>query len=423
MTRALRPHERTTVQTLRATRPLDTCAQISVLASIALGRNISARSVRRVVRGRAVAGSPPPPSRVNWSKPPPDDDVVDAAVWLDAQEYGWNFGSRFVLPRLRERYPNLRFSRAAVLASSRKLNPSAFIVRTEQALRQMIKSGSFFAPCFRYLWQSDMNMVLADYGVYHNSIVDVCSSFWVSLVPMTCYLAHVVCEVSFRPAAEEAGGLPYVLTTDKGVEPNVYVYTQRRAAYLAPYPPADPPHKYLKSKRNSVVESYQGRVNTQCNIYAKVMFVYMEQVLRIYDRNDPIQKGALANVAVIVLRHADEQLRRSHNIHPVRGANGRSKGIPEQLRASKPYNGPPRVLPGGVDLTAEYESATGRRMRREPRWARQRDPLYGQPHRQAARMSAVLAALGDLKSAWADVMHNTGRARFIPAYQLYLSFR
>ena len=59
----------------------------------------------------------------------------------------------------------------------------------------------------------------------------------------------------------------------------------------------------------------------------------------------------------------------------------------------------------------------------EPSWAAQRDPLYGQPLRQAQRMAAVMAIWGSKEAVWADIMHNTGRQRFIPSYLRYLQFR
>ena len=62
-------------------------------------------------------------------------------------------------------------------------------------------------------------------------------------------------------------------------------------------------------------------------------------------------------------------------------------------------------------------------LRRVPIWAAARDPLYNQPARQQARHQAVMALWGSVPLAWADILHNTGRARFIPSYVLFLAFR
>ena len=79
-------------------------------------------------------------------------------------------------------------------------------------------------------------------------------------------------------------------------------------------------------------------------------------------------------------------------------------------------------MPGGVDYVDLYDAANRVRLPREPTWAASRDQLYGQQQRQQQRQAAVSAVWGSLADVWADVLHNTGRGRFIPGYVVFLSF-
>ena len=153
----------------------------------------------------------------------------------------------------------------------------------------------------------------------------------------------------------------------------------------------------------------------------KLVLVYMEYVLRILDRNTPHMLGAVQALGVAVLEYADRLLLGVWDTHIVRSARC-NVGRPVDLRAAHPHAGGRRTLQPGVDYVGMYEAASQRRLRREPRWAAARDPLYGNPARQAQRSVAVTQAWGSVALAWADVLHNAGRGRFIPAYLVYLSF-
>ena len=76
-------------------------------------------------------------------------------------------------------------------------------------------------------------------------------------------------------------------------------------------------------------------------------------------------------------------------------------------------------LAPGVDYLALYEQCSGP-LPREPGYAAARDPLYGQPAKQAHRAACVAAIWGPVAHVWADVCHNTGRAKFIPSFVEYL---
>ena len=147
----------------------------------------------------------------------------------------------------------------------------------------------------------------------------------------------------------------------------------------------------------------------------------MEYVLQILDRNDPKQLGAAQALGVELLEFADAQLLGMWDIHMVRTNSG-NIGRPVDLRTAHPHTGGRRTLQPQVDYVGLYEAASGRQLRREPQWSAVRDPLYGNAVRQAQRTAAVMGVWGTGAMAWADVLHNAGRARFIPSYVVYLSY-
>ena len=170
------------------------------------------------------------------------------------------------------------------------------------------------------------------------------------------------------------------------------------------------------------MERFNGEINTKVNLPLKLVFVYMEHVLGILDRAMPLQLGAIQALGVWVLEQADVLLLGAWDVHIVRSST-RNIGEPRALRAARPHTGQQRQLTPGADYVVRYEVATGTVKRREPSWLPARDPLHGQPARQAARKAAVMQVWGTVGLAWTDVLHNTGRARFIPAYFVYLAFR
>ena len=305
-----------------------------------------------------------------------------------------------------------------------RINPQAFVIRTSQALRGIVKNGFFFAPHADALWQSDLNQVLQDYGILTCSVVCVGSAYWLKLVAMTSKLSHITWEqCNLRAVLVNGGRLPDVWTTDKGSETHVTAYAVRAAKQWANggLPPAVPAHKYLDSTQQSIVESRNNSINVTVNLHFKLVVVYMERVLHAYTRTNPQQKGALQALLLPVVQHGLDQLRSAWNAHMVRSAHS-NKGIPNRLRRERPHPGPQTMLPIGVDWTVEYENATGSRLRREPSWAAARDPLYGQPQRQAARAAAIMQMWGSVGAAYADVVHTTGRSLFIPSYLVYLQY-
>ena len=209
----------------------------------------------------------------------------------------------------------------------------------------------------------------------------------------------------------------------KGTKTHVTAHAARKAKRWANggQDPRIPAHRYLDTGRQAVVESRNNVINENMMAFAKPMCVYMEQQVHVYLRSNPHHKGALQVLLCLVLEVPIRNILHLWDIHMVRSAS-RNRGVPWKLRRDHPHLGPLTPIPVGIDFVADYEAANGVRLRREPSWAAARDPLYGQPARQAQRMAAVMAIWGTKEAAWADVMHNSGRGLFIPSYLQYLRF-
>ena len=123
------------------------------------------------------------------------------------------------------------------------------------------------------------------------------------------------------------------------------------------------------------------------------------------------------------MQHGDNLLVQSWDTHSVRRARGPAIGRPVDLRAQKPHPPGRTQVPPGLDFVALYEASNGCQLRRVPSWAPARDPLFYQPQRQALRAAAVTARWVSVANAYSDVLHNAGRAYFIPAFVTYISFR
>jgi hypothetical protein len=140
------------------------------------------------------------------------------------------------------------------------------------------------------------------------------------------------------------------------------------------------------------------------------------------DTQNPHHLGACQILGLALLKFADAMFVSDWDTHTVRRARGPAVGKPRDLRAQHPHPTGMRTLPPGRDMVLEYERATGRQLRSQPSWAAARDPLHGQPQRQSQRSAAVLAVWGAMPDVWRDVLHNLGRARFIPGFRVFLQF-
>jgi hypothetical protein len=158
------------------------------------------------------------------------------------------------------------------------------------------------------------------------------------------------------------------------------------------------------------------------NLPMKLMFLYMERRAHVLDTQNPHHLGACQILGLALLKFADAMFVSDWDTHTVRRARGPAVGKPRDLRAQHPHPTGMRTLPPGRDMVLEYERATGRQLRSQPSWAAARDPLHGQPQRQSQRSAAVLAVWGAMPDVWRDVLHNLGRARFIPGFRVFLQF-
>lgn len=140
--------------------------------------------------------------------------MLDLLYILFAYHAGFNHGYRFVKAKLEHEWPALHFSVRAVLASMARVNPDAFGVRASGALRGAAKNGVFVAPYFGSLWQSDLNLVLAEWGIAFSSVCDVSTCTWLGLTVITDKLAATVWAANEHVVEVWGGLMPDVWTTD-----------------------------------------------------------------------------------------------------------------------------------------------------------------------------------------------------------------
>ena len=175
---------------------------------------ITLRSVRRIIAAAHTVGHSSAPN----THFQPSDAVLDVLYSLFAYHAGFNHGVGFVKPVLERDWPTMNFSRRAVLRAMARVNPEAARVRASGALRGAAKNGVFIAPFFGSLWQSDLNLVLQEWGLIFNSVCDVCTSTWVGLTLITDRLAATVWEDNASVVDVWGGFMPDVWTTDCGTE-------------------------------------------------------------------------------------------------------------------------------------------------------------------------------------------------------------
>lgn len=380
-----------------------------------LGHHMSIRHLRRVASSAGAPFSHPQRRRQ------PNQAVVDGLYRQFAQENGYNYGLRYVLGVLHDENPHLRFSYRATARAMRNVNPVATAIRRTQANRRLVRRGAFHATKFMELWQSDMNWVLERWGLGHSIIYDVGTHSCVRLKAMAEKLTVTLWKESHEPIVRRLG-FPRMWTTDKGTETYLTAFVVRCVARAANRSVAG--HRFLPSKLQSGVERFNGEINVKVNLPLKLVLIYMEAVLNILDPSRPYHLGACQILGREVLQHADDNLARAWDVHTVRHRSGRGLGKPRDLRRANPAPAQaPQRLPAGIDYISLYEQANGRQLRREPLWAAARDPLYGQPARQALRAAAVVAYWGTMSQVWSDILHNTGRARFIPGFVAFLQYQ
>ena len=152
----------------------------------------------------------------------------------------------------------------------------------------------------------------------------------------------------------------------------------------------------------------------------KMVLIQMERD-NVLDVDNRYHLGAVQAIGCVLLQHAVDQAVHLWNVHPLRArGGGRSLGSPTAMRANAPPLAIPR-LPCPANVPDMYEAGSGNRLDRAPPWLALRDPLHGDPGRQAVRATAVAHELGPIRDAWADVLHNDGHL-FRRAFGVYLSY-
>ena len=256
-------------------------------------------------------------------------------------------------------------------------------------------------------WQTDLDCKLQDFGLFVGGVMDVATRYMYTLRVLTFKGAYPVFEFVHKPAVEAFGGLPAVWSTDKGSETWLLAYTivasdARRAAGTG----ARARHRFVESKRNVRIERFWGFLNPRAMLPLKRVLLDMIRAQQL-DMCDRYHLGAVQAVGAVLLQHGVDIALRIWNQHPVLSLGGkRSLGSPNSMRANAPQ------LAGKVPMldgtAAEYDLARGRRLQRWAPWQAARDQLHGRPNDMARRDAAVERALGPLRDAWADVLHNGG---------------
>ena len=178
----------------------------------------------------------------------------------------------------------------------------------------------------------------------------------------------------------------------------------------------------MESPRHVRIERGWGEVNPKVLYAPKTMLITMEADGTLNPHNS-YHIGAVQMLLRPLLQLGLDNFAFVHHNTRVRSVKGHG-GKPHVLRSQHPHPNEASLVP--YDPThpdeALYEQASGRRLPL-PDWLRQRDPLDGQPLRQAARNAAVMAIWGSPTHAWQDILHTLGRHRFIPSFRMFVLFR
>jgi hypothetical protein len=315
--------------------------------------------------------------------------------------------------------PRQGVTKTSFLASQTRSIPSVQIVPPSAPLYR----PAFIAPHDGSLWQSDLNQVIQHLGIIYSSIVDVSTGTWEALDVLDTKLAAAVFMESNLPAILRRGRFPDLWTTDKGSETGILAFAANLAKRLFTGDASKIGHRFIQSRRQSIIESRNNQINVRMNLYVILLAEYMEEQ-GLYNNSDPVQKGALQALLVPVIQYRCDLLVSDWDVHTIRHHNQYVKGKPRDLRQTRPHPGGATPVPQGVDFVGLFERLRGRAVRREPEWRAARDPLHGQRLRQTARWAAVMALWGgSVRTVWADIVNNCGRNLFIPGYLLYLAFR
>ena len=177
----------------------------------------------------------------------------------------------------------------------------------------------------------------------------------------------------------------------------------------------------MPSKRHIRIERLWGEVNPKMLFAVKQMLIQMEAAGFLSLLRDD-HTVAVQLLLLPLLQGACDDFRAIWNHARVRSSKGHG-GVPAVMRAQYPH---PKgsmlpVYDPRVDVVGRYERIAGTLPR--PDWLAMRDPLHGQPGRQAARSVAIMHVWGTMQYVWEDIMHTQGQQRFVPSFFLFIGFR
>ena len=112
----------------------------------------------------------------------PSQAVVDQLVSAFVTSHSSAYGYREIYDYLRTHLP--RITRRSVQRALVRHDPAAAAMRSADIFRRMTRNGHFYAPHFGALWQSDLNLMLARYGLGLAAVYDMKSRTLICLNPI-----------------------------------------------------------------------------------------------------------------------------------------------------------------------------------------------------------------------------------------------
>lgn len=335
--------------------------------------------------------------------------------------HGWGYSkiTEFIQTRL---LPGT--SRRQVIAAMKQLAPRSFAARAAEPFQRRLR-GHLVLPHRNLWWQLDLDCKLQDWGLYVAGVIDAHDRTLLALVVLPDKTAVRIWHQCVAVALSRAGLYPEMLSTDMANELKLVGFACEWAHRRGGAPPGTfrlPPHRAMPSKRNIRIERLWGELNPKALYSPKAMLLDLERA-GLLDPANLLHMGAVQLLLRPLLQFGVDDFAAVHNTTTVRSTKGHG-GVPLERRAARAH--PQEALLPRWDPTEDvlglYEQAAGEGLPR-PHWLDTRDPLHGQPARQAARAQAVMLVWGSVERAWLDVLHMRGVHVFIPSYRMFLYFR
>ena len=340
--------------------------------------------------------------------------------------HGWGFSKLVGVVQhvVRMNLQTARVTRRMVRNALQALAPKTFAARAFEPFQRRLR-GTLILPHRDLWWQLDLDCKLQDYGLYVAGIVDAFCRTILALVVLPDKTAVTIFNRCLALALQRVGHFPEMLTTDAAKELMLLAFACRLARAHSPSPQGTwrmPPHRAMPSTRHIRIERLWGEVNPKVLFMPKTMLIRMES-MGILDMNNSLHACAIQLLLSPLLQFGADDFTAIHNSSKVRSTKGHG-GVPLELRRAQPHPHEALLPPfnPAANVIASYERAAGELLPR-PIWLDARDPLRSQPHRQAARVHAIMQVWGSVEAAWVDVLHAAGAHLFIPSFLLFVQFR